>query len=296
MPGIKMKATIAGMVMIAGYGIISSTISIEAHAAACPALPDVAWWRTSHAKIVNYVDKRYNGEWDPYIKKWLRYRTQMSDIFDREGTAIVKSRGIRLKGDILQRHILDVDQRIRVTECLKQKHGGRMAFNNPSEIDDKTGAGSATGFAGIFQAAKRQALALGGIGANKRETVKASYSVAKSSDSLVTTKKEARTANVSEVTGKSLDVEISAKCDAGTPVFQVTNLGDKWPRLAAINIYRTNNKAMVTKRRMWLDNSQQATFRMRKRGQPLAGEVGMWIDPSWHKRGFKYDSKIICSS
>ena len=57
MPGIKMKATIAGMVMIAGYGIISSTISIEAHAAACPALPDVAWWRTSHAKIVNYVDK-----------------------------------------------------------------------------------------------------------------------------------------------------------------------------------------------------------------------------------------------
>ncbi len=294
MPGIKTKALMAGTAIIAGYTFISTTGPIEAQAAACPALPDVAWWKTSHDQIVRYVDFRYHGEWDTYITKWINYRTQMSDILERNGTAIVKSRGIRLKGDELKKHIRDVDERIRVTECLKHRHGGRMALNTPA--DDVAPQGVAGSLTGLFNAAKRQARALGNFGtdAGAGETMKASYSSAE--QGRVNDPTPSKQDTVSAVTGKALDVEIIATCDGATPVFQITNVGDKWPRLAAINIYRTNGKAMVSKRRMRLDNSQQATFRMRKRGQALAGEIGLWIDPSWTRRGFKYDSKIICSS
>ena len=96
-------------------------------ARSCPALPEVAWWDTSHRKIINYVDRKFQGEWDPYIDRWVNYRDQMQGILDRAGTAVVKSRNIRLAGSDLAAHIGDIERRIYVTRCLKTKHGGRMA-------------------------------------------------------------------------------------------------------------------------------------------------------------------------
>ncbi len=280
MPGMKVKAGIAGMVMITGSMIITTQPSNEAHAAACPALPEVAWWKTNHDKIVKYVDQRYNGIWEPYIDKWRNYRKKMQAIHDKDGTAIVKSRGIRLKGASLEKHIDDVERRILVTQCLQQKHSGQLALAGPSQTRSVAGAGSS--LAGVFQAAKQQALQLASLPGSQ---------LARSSN--VSFRQEERS---SEVTNDKLDLEISAKCDGRTPVFQVTNLGDRWSRLAAISIYRTDGKAMVTKRRMKLESSQQATFKVRKRGKALAGEVGMFIQPSWANRPFQYDSKITCSS
>jgi len=100
---------------------------INPWARSCPALPEVAWWDTSHRKIINYVDRKFQGEWDPYIVRWVNYRDQMQGILDRAGTAVVKSRNIRLAGSDLAAHIGDIERRIYVTRCLKTKHGGRMA-------------------------------------------------------------------------------------------------------------------------------------------------------------------------
>ncbi len=99
---------------------------------------------------------------------------------------------------------------------------------------------------------------------------------------------------VASINAAKLDVEITARCDGDTPTFQVTNLGSKWPRLAAISIHRTDGNALVSKRRMKLGNSQQATFKIRKRGKALRGELGIFIQPSWEKRPFRYDTKIRC--
>ena len=96
-------------------------------ARSCPALPEVAWWDSSHRKIINYVDQKFQGEWDPYIDRWVNYRDRMQGILDRAGTAVVKSRNIRLAGSDLAAHIGDIDRRIYVTRCLKTKHGGIMA-------------------------------------------------------------------------------------------------------------------------------------------------------------------------
>ena len=156
MPWKKTKAGIAGMVMITGTMIFTTQPNNEAKAASCPDLPKVAWWKTNHDKIVKYVDQRYDGKWEPYLNKWRHYKNKMQAIHAKDGTAIVKSRGIRLKGDNLKKHIGDVEKRILVTQCLQRKHSGRLALSNSTDIPSIVGTRSS--LAKIFQALKIQAM------------------------------------------------------------------------------------------------------------------------------------------
>ena len=158
MPGVKAKAGIAGMVMITGYLIISAIPNNNAHAATCPALPKVAWWQTTHEKIVRHVGRHYGGKWDPYISKWEGYRDKMQIILDKEGTAIVKSRGVRLKGASLKKHISNVEKRIRITQCLKLKNSGQLASLNSLGSQKLSLTGN--GISIMYQAAKQQAFYL----------------------------------------------------------------------------------------------------------------------------------------
>ncbi|MDP6925614.1 MAG: hypothetical protein QGG84_00820, partial [Rhodospirillales bacterium] len=52
---------------------------------------------------------------------------------------------------------------------------------------------------------------------------------------------------IASITKHDLSVEINAKCDKTTTIFQLTNLGEKWPRLGTINIYRIEDKALLSK-------------------------------------------------
>ena len=158
MPGVKIKAGFAGIVIITGYLIVSAIPNNKAHAATCPALPKVAWWQTTHDKIVRHVDHHYDGKWDPYIEKWEGYREKMQIIFEKEGTAIVKSRGVRLKGASLKKHIGNVEKRISITRCLKLKNSGQLASLNSLGNQELNLTGN--GVAIVYQAAKQQAFYL----------------------------------------------------------------------------------------------------------------------------------------
>ena len=83
-------------------------------------------------------------------------------------------------------------------------------------------------------------------------------------------------------------------CHDGAPAFQVTNLGDRWPRLGEISIYRTDTKSMLTQRRVRMINSQQLLFKVPNEQAKDAGEVGIFIEPSWYDRPFAYDAKLKC--
>ena len=96
------------------------------------------------------------------------------------------------------------------------------------------------------------------------------------------------------MSGKSLDLEVTAECENNVVTFQITNLGDRWPQLGSINIYGADNKALVSKRRMKLRNSQQVTFKISRNKAKKAKVLGLWIEPSWFKRPFKYDIKQSC--
>ncbi len=280
MPGIKAKAVIAGMVMMTGTMIMTTQPNNEAQAASCPDLPEVKWWKTNHDKIVNYVEQRYRGKWELYLDKWRDYKNKMRAIHEKDGTAIVKSRGIRLRGATLEKHIGDIEKRILVTQCLQEKHGGRLAASNPTDEYPMSGAGSA--LAGVFRAATRQALQFANLpGPQTSRSFNASLPT-----------EEISNGSIHDI----LDLEVSARCRGRTPVFSVINLGDGWPRLGNINIYQTAGRTIITKRRLKLDSAQKATFNVHARVGALAGEVGVWIQPSWTDRPFQYDAKITCRS
>ena len=261
----------------AGYAPNASEISNiqqkidAAYAEGCPSLPRVAWWNTSHRKIVKFIDERYNGAWDSYIDRWVNYQRKMQRILEEDGVAVVRSRRLQLKGPVLAAHISDIERRIRVTECLKTKFGGRLAAaSGPS-------GATATGGAGADDLGQRP---------NLRTPVSA-----KAAPKFIN-----RRVVVSAIEEVKLNVEIVARCDAKTPVFQVTNLGDKWPRTGVIGIYGNGGGAKLSERRVRLANSQQMTFKARQGGKSAAGGVGLWLDPAWAKRGFAYDSRINCST
>lgn len=99
---------------------------------------------------------------------------------------------------------------------------------------------------------------------------------------------------VKAVEGRELELEVAAICEGKTPAFQITNLGDRWPRLAEISIFRTDTNGMITQRRMRMTNSQQMIFKVPTELAQDAGEVGIFVKPSWYDRVFGYDATINC--
>jgi hypothetical protein len=115
---IGMTSSFKISLLLAGAAVaLMATNSQPAHAA-CPALPDVPWWTNSPDKVANFVERRHKGDWGAYIKKWAKYGKNMQGIYDREGTALVKSRDLRLQGDRLKDYIGKISQRVSALKCL----------------------------------------------------------------------------------------------------------------------------------------------------------------------------------
>ncbi len=98
---------------------------------------------------------------------------------------------------------------------------------------------------------------------------------------------------VAAIAGQELSVEVSALCEGKTAAFQITNLGDLWPRLAEVSIFRTDTNGKIIQRRLRMANSQQMIFKVPNSASD-AGEVGIFVEPSWYDRDFKYDATIKC--
>ena len=217
-------------VVFSSFAVAADTV--QAQSAKCDPLPKVEWWSQTHAKVIATVEKQYKGDWSKYIDLWKKYGTRMQKILDAKSVAVVKSRGIKMRGKDLQEHIKQVNRRIVVLECLRE------TYSKPLQGEDLD--------------------------------------------------------QVAAVSGASLDLQVIATCNNGAVNFQIINLGEKWPKLASINIYRTDTKVLISKRRMKLRNSQQITFKVSREKAQVAGELGLWVEPTWTKRPFKYDVKQIC--
>lgn len=93
----------------------------------CASFPKVSWWgKISHERVARYVDKKFDGNWKRYLAVWERQLKIMVDIYDRDSTAVIKKRGIRLSGDKLGNYIVSIVKRISVTRCL----AGRKAYRD----------------------------------------------------------------------------------------------------------------------------------------------------------------------
>ncbi|MBT4588671.1 MAG: response regulator transcription factor [Rhodospirillaceae bacterium] len=89
----------------------------------CGEIPKVGWWTNkSHNAIRSYVERKYAGDWKPYIKSWNKRLEKLVDISRRESSAVASS-GIVLSGTDLEKYIVDVETRVSVIKCLAEKDG-----------------------------------------------------------------------------------------------------------------------------------------------------------------------------
>ncbi|HEC14497.1 MAG TPA: hypothetical protein ENI72_01955 [Rhodospirillales bacterium] len=90
----------------------------------CSAFPQVAWWgELTHERVVKYVKRKHNGNWKPYLAKWEKQKSRLTDIYKRNGTVVIKKFNIKLKGQPLANYIQTVGKRISVTKCLSLEAG-----------------------------------------------------------------------------------------------------------------------------------------------------------------------------
>ncbi len=120
----KNRASIFTMVLIIAVFAVSGMASAAREQTGmqvgyCPEVPQTKWWgKTTHQKITNYVTKKHNGNWMPYIDKWNRQLAKMRTIYHRGGSAVFKKQGVTIEDKQLSQYIKDIEVRLEVTRCL----------------------------------------------------------------------------------------------------------------------------------------------------------------------------------
>ena len=99
--------------------------------------------------------------------------------------------------------------------------------------------------------------------------------------------------NLSAAAFDPIRLRVIAECTDGAAVFKVINIGGRWPRTGTFTIYTLDGQKRLSKRRLRLARGQRASFKFKSR---KTGEMvlGLWVDPSWYSRDFRYDAKVIC--
>lgn len=88
----------------------------------CPRIPDVEWWPTrTHRGLIEYVNQKHDGNWAPYTKKWENQMAKLEDIYQRDGSAVLRKGKISLRGEALKEYIVKVGRRVEVIRCLAKE-------------------------------------------------------------------------------------------------------------------------------------------------------------------------------
>ncbi len=110
-------AVVLAAVVLAG-GVV---LAASAAAGDCPDLPTVPWWKNlSHESLRRVVAKKHHGDWNAYIEFWKKNRAFANGVLERGNALRVGRERIRLTGSMLRDYVLQIDQRIAVTECLAE--------------------------------------------------------------------------------------------------------------------------------------------------------------------------------
>lgn len=94
-------------------------------------------------------------------------------------------------------------------------------------------------------------------------------------------------------TGTEIQVSVTASCIGKVVEFRIANSGDRWPGLANIRILRVDDRAVITERKLRLTKEQKVSFRVSEKKNPGVS-IGLFVEPSWRTRPFKYDAEIVC--
>lgn len=94
-------------------------------------------------------------------------------------------------------------------------------------------------------------------------------------------------------TATEVQLKVNTACTNGTAMFKVMNVGGRWPKAGTFAVYAIDGKKLLSERRMLLTGGQKASFKVKALNE---GEtvLGLWVEPSWYARDFRYDAKVFC--
>lgn len=233
--------------------------SAPAKAGVCSAYPRVwSWGAISHQKTIDFVRDNHGGDWSPYNEKWKK-RLGLLEMAHAQGRAVVfpKPKGLRLRGRGLAEFIERVRKRIDINLCLAEQ---AVEVSPEALADFATAAGPAIGAGAGTDAGVPPKTAAGNLSAAALDPIR---------------------------------LRVNAECADGAAVFKVVNIGGRWPRSGTFTILTLDGQKRLSKRRLRLASGQSASFRFktRKNGEMT---LGLWVDPSWYSRDFRYDAMVVC--
>lgn len=102
-----------------------------------------------------------------------------------------------------------------------------------------------------------------------------------------------RQIDLAQGTDVQVNLNVVSACVDGAATFKITNVGEAWPRLGTLKVLKVTDGGVepITQRQMRFIAGQGASFRFRQAG----GErIGLFVDPSWYDRPFKFDAVVAC--
>lgn len=103
-----------------------------------------------------------------------------------------------------------------------------------------------------------------------------------------------QTIQLASTEGAPVNIEVISACVGNVATFKIVNLGEAWPRLGKLGVYRgtPDNMKALSKRSMRFAAGQKASFRLKNIGTDT---VAVFVEPSWYDRPFKFDAEVSCS-
>ena len=93
-------------------------------AADCQAFPKLTFWGDlSHDSVQNYVETKFDGDWDTYIERLQYIKKGLQEINSQGKGALIKMKGrkVVLKGEKLLNYLRLSNTRINIVRCLADK-------------------------------------------------------------------------------------------------------------------------------------------------------------------------------
>lgn len=100
---------------------------------------------------------------------------------------------------------------------------------------------------------------------------------------------------IAAVPAAPMRLNVQGLCKDGTPTFFLLNKGQKWPRTALVKLFYADDKSAIGQRRVRLKARQKISLSV-KAGLDQGRPLGLWVEPSWYNRQFKFDANLKCAS
>lgn len=280
-----LRSVIRSTVFALGTAAVATFAAADARAAQCEPFPNVSLWgELTHDSVTRYVETAYNGDWTPFVQKLERYQSKVRQAHAQGRTVKVSQHGktVALNGHKLNVFVHASEWRLDVVKCLARENATK-SMSVEAMQNFATAAGVATTSQAAMAAKKAD-------GSNVRPTPAVSM-VRPASEAV----DGVAAVEFGSIRTTAMDMRVESLCSAGVAVFRMTNVGDRWPDMARIGLYKLDDgePVQLSARDIRFAEGQMSTFKIRT-DRVRGTKFGLWVDPKWESRPRSWDATVSC--